>query len=62
MKFDKETMLKHQFWFLLALAVPLTLGAYFFLMTAVRGAINKDRKDLEDKLKSASSATRIMNQ
>src|ERR1700730_14813175 len=61
MKFDKETILKQRFWFLLALAVPLTLGAFFILMTAVRAEINRNRIKLESDLKSVAGAD-IKNQ
>ena len=29
MKFDKELVLKHKFWFLLVVTLPLSLGALF---------------------------------
>src|SRR5258708_2955836 len=62
MKFDKETILKQRFWFLLALAVPLTLVAFFILMTKVRGDINNNRKKLEGDLAGAGKGSPIRNQ
>ncbi len=56
MKFDKETILKQRFWFLLALAVPLTLGAFFILMTTVRAQITANRNKLNSDLKSVSAS------
>jgi hypothetical protein len=61
MKFDKDTILKQKFWFLLALAVPLILVAFFILMTSVRSAIAKDRQKLEGDLKGVAGSP-IMNQ
>jgi hypothetical protein len=62
MKFDKDTLLKQRFWLLLALGVPLIVGAFFTLMTSVRGDINKMRSALESDLKNASPAGDIQNQ
>ena len=62
MKLDKETIVKQRFWFLLLVAVPLILGAFFILMTTVRAAINANRKKLDGDLKSAGSGGVIRNQ
>ena len=51
MKFDKETALKHKFWILLLVSLPLSLGAIFFLATAVSGDINLARKKADAEKK-----------
>jgi hypothetical protein len=56
MKFDKETVIKHHFWFLLATAMPLALVGILILMTVVSAEISKNRKDLETKLTAAKVA------
>src|SRR5438445_7274012 len=53
MKFDKETVIKHHFWFLLGTAMPLALVGILILMTVVSAEISKNRKDLETKLNAA---------
>src|SRR2546425_8659451 len=54
MKFDKETLTKHRFWFLLGTAGPLALAAIFILIGIVGAQISKRQKELEDKLKPAT--------
>jgi hypothetical protein len=50
MKLDKETLLKHKFWLLLLVTVPLTLGAIFLLVTSVSGEISAKRKKVVSDL------------
>src|SRR5262245_47070218 len=52
MKMDKDTLMKHRFWVVLAIAAPLALGAIFFLLVIVGGGIAAQRKDLEKKISS----------
>jgi len=59
MKFDKELLLKHKFWVLLAVSVPLSLAAIFLLVTAVSGDISRTKKIIEDKLKAFTSPGEI---
>jgi len=54
MKFDKDTVIKHHFWFLLATAMPLALVGILILMTVVSAEIAKNRKDLDSALKGAN--------
>ncbi len=54
MKFDKELVLKHKFWALLAVSLPLIFGAIFLLTTSVSGDIIKTRTDIEKKIKDFS--------
>jgi hypothetical protein len=56
MKFDKETALKHKFWILLLVSLPLSLGAIFFLVTAVSGDISLHRKKVEADVKKYKTA------
>ncbi len=46
MKFDKDFVLKHKFWIILAVALPLTLISIFMLTTAVSGEIDQDREQI----------------
>ena len=50
MKFDKEIVLKHKFWFLLVVSLPLSIGAIFLLVTTVSGDINRNREKIEKEL------------
>jgi hypothetical protein len=59
MKFDKETALKHKFWILLLVSLPLSLGAIFFLVTAVSGDINLARKKVEADAKKYKTSPDI---
>jgi hypothetical protein len=52
MKMDKDTLMKHRFWVVLAIAAPLALGAIFFLLVIVGGSIAATRKDLDKKIGS----------
>lgn len=47
MKFDKDTLVKQRFWVALAIAMPLALGAIFFLITVVSAEIGRKRDELE---------------
>ncbi len=51
MKFDKEKILKHKFWVMLLVVLPLSLGAIFILVTAVAGDISQARTKIESELK-----------
>jgi hypothetical protein len=55
MKFDKDTLLKHRFWFLLALAAPLSIVGLFLLGFSVRAQIDKEKKAIEDTLKKVKA-------
>jgi len=48
-KFDKDTLIKHRFWILLGITVPLVLGAVFILITTVSAEIESFRKKAADK-------------
>lgn len=51
MKFNKELLLKHKFWLLLALTLPLSLGALALLATSVSGNISRARDGLDKEQK-----------
>lgn len=51
MKVDKDLLIKHHFWIMLGVAVPLALVAILMLMTAVSASIASQRKSLEDEIK-----------
>jgi hypothetical protein len=51
MKVDKETLVKHKFWVIAALCLPLTLFAMVYLATSVAGAINAKHKEVDKKIK-----------
>jgi len=57
MKFDKDTAIKHHFWLLLGLAVPLTLVCLVALLFVVSAQIRKNRADLENAHKSVNAAS-----
>ena len=46
MKMNKDQLLKHKFWVLLLVAVPLILAGQFIILVVVAGDIDKDKKDL----------------
>src|SRR3954471_2095971 len=55
-KFDKELLIKHRFWILLGLMVPLVLTAFLLLLFGAASDIeakaeeyNKAKKKVEDK-------------
>jgi hypothetical protein len=60
MKFDKDMLIKHRFWVLLGVSVPLILAAIFILITAVSAENEKRRKDLDDKLKAVAKPGTIV--
>jgi hypothetical protein len=47
MKFDKDTLIKHRFWLLLAATVPMILVAVFLLITSVSASIEAKKKEVE---------------
>ena len=51
MKIDKETLIKHKFWALLACVVPLMLLALLILIPSAGGQISAKHADL-DKVKA----------
>jgi len=59
MKFDKEKVLKHKFWILLLVTLPLTLGAIFLLVTSVAGDIEATRKKIEADYKKVGQRIEI---
>src|SRR5262245_58057886 len=61
MKMDKDTLMKHRFWVVLAVAAPLALGAIFFLLVIVGGGIASQRKDLEKRVGSMPKVTNPQN-
>jgi hypothetical protein len=62
MKFDKESVMKNQFWLLLAVAMPLAIVVIFILLTVVSAEISRNRKDLESKLSATKSGGSAKNQ
>jgi hypothetical protein len=62
MKFDKETVIKHHFWFLLAFATPLALAALLILMTVVSAEISSNRKKLKGELDAQKVSDPAKNQ
>ncbi len=59
MKFNKEMLLKHKFWVLLLVTVPLSLGALFLLVTSVSGDITRMRTSLEAEQKRLKPSGQI---
>jgi hypothetical protein len=59
MKFDKDMVLKHKFWVLLAVSLPLILGSLFILVTAVSGDIRRTRASVEKQLKDFTKTTEV---
>jgi hypothetical protein len=59
MKFDKDMVLKHKFWVLLAVSLPLILGSLFILVTAVSGDIRRTRASVEKQLKEFTKTTEV---
>jgi hypothetical protein len=55
MKFDKEKILKHKFWVMLLVVLPLSLGALFILVTSVAGDINQSHEKIAKALKTFES-------
>jgi hypothetical protein len=51
MKIDKDILLKHKFWVILLVYLPLTFGAIFLLVTSISGSINQEKKKIESKVK-----------
>ena len=58
-KFDKEMLIKHRFWVLLGISVPLVLVAVFILITSVSADIESSRKKLADKYKAAQANAQV---
>jgi hypothetical protein len=54
MKFDKDTLIKHRFWLLLAATVPMILVAVFLLITSVSASIEAKKKEVVDSAQSSS--------
>src|SRR5262245_48618842 len=52
MAMDKDTLVKHKFWVMLAVAAPLALGAIFLLLTVVSSSVAAIRKANEDAVKN----------
>ncbi len=50
-KFDKDMLIKHRFWVLLGVSVPLVITAIFILITAVSADNEAKRKKLESTRK-----------
>jgi hypothetical protein len=57
MKFDKDALKKHKFWFLLLVQVPLTLIVMLVLWTVVSGVIAAERKKIDAASKIGPPAT-----
>ena len=51
-KIDKEALLKHRFWIMLGVAVPLILVAMYVLRVDIASGIEKSRKAVDTALKS----------
>src|SRR5262249_25034643 len=62
MKMDKDTLMKHRFWVVLAIAAPLALGAIFFLLVIVGGGIASQRKDLQNNIEKLPNPQDAKNQ
>src|SRR5688572_4960667 len=59
MKFDKDLVLKHKFWIVLALCVPFSIAAIFILTTRVSGQIAEQHKKIVGTLKAVGSAPKV---
>ncbi len=62
MKLDKETLVKHRFWILLGVEVPLVLIATLVLLFGVRKAIAELEKKVDADVKKPLSIKEIRNQ
>lgn len=56
-KFDKDALIKHRFWILLGVTIPLVLAAVLILITSVGAEIESYRKKAEEKYTAASKAS-----
>jgi hypothetical protein len=61
MKVDKEFLLKHHFWILAGLVLPLELFAFIWLSTSVAGDNDKDRDTIEKAKKDLAAQNDIKN-
>jgi hypothetical protein len=61
MKLDKETLIKHKFWVVLAAAAPLALITIFVLMVFVSSANANKRKQLEGDEKKFGNPPAVPN-
>lgn len=55
-KFDKDLLIKHKFWVLLGVSVPLIIAAFFILGTSVSADIESQKKKNSDKEKSLKTS------
>jgi hypothetical protein len=53
MKLNKDKLLKHKFWIVLLLAVPLILGGQFILLVLVAGEIGAEKSKVVTQVKQA---------
>src|SRR5437773_541455 len=53
-KFNKDLLLKHKFWVLLAVSVPLIIVAFFILSASVGAEIEAAKKKNSDKFTQVS--------
>src|SRR5262245_58857142 len=59
-KFDKEMLIKHRFWVLLAVSVPLVLVALFILITSGGAHIEDLRKKTKNKYTEVANIKQVV--
>jgi hypothetical protein len=59
-KFDKDMLIKHRFWLLLAATIPMVLAAIFVLITSVSAEIDAQRKNVEQTEKTLGSVSQVV--
>jgi hypothetical protein len=59
-KFDKDLLIKHKFWVLLGVSVPLIIAAFFILSTSVSADIEAKRKNNAEKEKQVSKTSGVI--
>src|SRR5262245_1580165 len=58
MKIDKDALIKHRFWIMVGLSVPLSAVALLLLATTVSGRIDEARKQLTAMFKGLTDAAK----
>src|SRR5438128_1775596 len=62
MAIDKDVLIKHRFWVMLAAGTLFALVAIFFLLTVVSSTIAANRKQLDDAIKAIKVPTDAKNE
>src|SRR5438270_11124513 len=62
MKVDKDQLIKHRFWIMVGLSVPLAAFALLLLVTSVSSSIDKVRKELKAEYNKGAKASGLKTQ